>query len=113
LQAALSACFGRPSFANGARELDVLAIEGRDAVERDVLAVAVGHRVAIDLVSLLFPDIAIETAERTLVVERHRQREEHAALRLHRDRDVHGNAELAMVRPLLSPDLERLVQDPL
>src|SRR5262245_19728409 len=82
-QAALRARFGLTAFANCAGKLDVLAIECRDAVERHFLAVAVGHRIAVHLVGFFLADVAIETAEWALVIERHREREKRPFLRLH------------------------------
>src|SRR5213592_2912487 len=57
------------SLAEGADKFDVLAIEGGQRIERDFLALAVRHRIAIHLVGVLFADVAVKPAERSLVVE--------------------------------------------
>src|SRR6185369_3157951 len=113
LHAARRARLGLASLANRADELDVLAIEGGNAVELHVFALAVGHRIPIDLVGLLLADIPIEAAEGPLVVERHRHAEDRSLLRFHGDGDVHRDLQRRVVRTLLTPDLPvGLIQDP-
>src|SRR5438874_9931068 len=51
---------GLAALTDRADEFDVLAIECRQWVKRDLLALAVGHRIAIHLVRLLFADIPIK-----------------------------------------------------
>src|SRR6185436_13759881 len=70
-QTAGRARFGLAPLADRAGELDVLAIEGGDGVERHLLALAVRHRITVHLERLLFADVSIKAAKWSLVVERH------------------------------------------
>src|SRR5262249_5470922 len=60
-----------PALTDRTDELHVLAVECRYAVEWDILPLTVGHGVTIDLVGLLFANVAVKAAERSFVVEGH------------------------------------------
>src|SRR5207249_3347686 len=62
-QAALRARFGFPAFADRARELEVLAIECRRAVERRLFPFTVGHRDAVHPVGFVLTHLAVVTAD--------------------------------------------------
>src|SRR5207249_4288576 len=61
---------------------------------------AVTEVVVEGLISAVVADVAEERAERTVVVEREREREDRARGHLRDDAHVHGDVELRMDRPL-------------
>lgn len=86
---------------------DELAVLQLDAVHRHVDfrdvdgLVAPGHEVVVACdVGAVVADVAEERAERSVVVERERQRADRAARSLELDRHVHRDAELRMPRSL-------------
>src|SRR5439155_5525228 len=86
---------------------DEFAVLELDAVHRhvdlghvDLVVLAVGEVVVERLVGAVVADVAEERAERPVIVERQRQREDRAGRRARDDAHVHRDIELRMDRPL-------------
>src|SRR6516165_4748219 len=71
-----------------------------DLGQIDLVVLAVGEVVVIGLVGAVVADVAEERAERTVIVERQRQRQHRAGRRLRHDAHVHGDVKLRVDRAL-------------
>src|SRR3954452_24780681 len=81
--------------------LELDAVHGDiDLGHVDLVVLAVAEIVVERLVGAVVADVAEERAERPVVVERQREREDRARRHLRHDAHVHGNSELRMDRPL-------------
>src|SRR5262245_57367548 len=98
---------GLPALAHGAHELAVLVLDAvpghPQAGQVDRLVLAVDEVVVDRHVGAGVADVAERGAERTVVVERQRQREERAGRGPQPDGHVHGDAEIGVRRALLGP----------
>src|SRR4051794_35431442 len=81
--------------------LELDAVHGDiDLGHVDLVVLAVAEIVVERLIGAVVADVAEERAERPVVVERQRERQDRARRHLRHDAHVHGDAELRMDRPL-------------
>src|SRR3954452_7941286 len=104
-------------FLNGGNELPVLqldAVHGHvDLGHVDAVVLAVAKIVVESFVRAVIADVAEEGAERPVIIERKRQRQDGAGGHLRDNPHIHGDAERGMNRPLhriaIGDDLPGLV----